>query len=1084
MKELDDLVIDNNAGLLPGKEGSMADVFRAYADYAADTDTGNIRIDIGSGWLFLSGFRETEDAFRKFANDAELAELSDDDWGTTSPIRVVMGGETNQETKSHLTELLRDDLTTFEDSTLSLLAELVQSNLIDFRIIADRSFHAKVYNFYFGSAIPDDTWNGSANFTQPGLTTNIELTVPMASTFAQRQQMRGWFDALWEAGVADISVLDILEDVRDVDHVRYPPKIFFSKMVNLLGKEYLLEDAPGASDDLLLESQDLSYNIVMNRLQKYGGYILANSVGTGKTYVASQVASTYLHLQSAKRVLVVAPANVTEEWENTLNEFGVGEQVDVVSMGNFEKPHRLDANDPSYRFDERDYAEKYSLIVVDEAHNYRNDSNRRQNLEEVLISNPRAQALMTTATPINLSPDDLFQLIDLFRNGRRQDLFENSGFNRHYEKTRRQFKALDDYNEFSHELLEDIKQIEEELSIKLTWRIIAREFEEDITTIAGEDATYEDPDVEELSYEYPVSYRTNIFDSIIDFLRDLSYEPAKFWSGSGYQESRNLIFIQKWQLYKRLESSVAAFHESVRNLNDRNIIYLQILKNYHAIEERTPQEVVQRISAARYRELMATRDEQIHNMVTTFDELDSDTRRGILQRIEADISRTEEMLDLIERYAGSIGEAPRPGDAKIELLAETVEDALQNDQPLLIFSEYSTTVEYLSASLKQLLPEDADRIDYIHGTKGIDKRDFVQRFQQGEFDVAITTEMLSEGVNIPRSDVVVNFDLPYNPTELIQRTGRALRITNPKKVYVKNFTPAESIDQELELYETLDVRLDTIVQIAGLDFVVWMMQDEQIETLHENERDEYLRHLDEYKNKLGEQNPEKVVDTRESIGLEKTDRILRDTIRKYSIDTDLLEQTSGVPRTPIYTVLRGDQDSDDFPEDMLTVLGQSGDSIRLWTELGESIQPAERSDSISITPGDEAVLEELATQEKEDLVREQMAAGNLGRNESQLIDLIRDAMSRLEDQEMIAVLEDVRRGVENNRFTAAQTDKISEACELIDSYTSMAKTIDDAIRKRDAWDDLVGLSEVTSSGQSPEVDPVAIIKYVGTSNIE
>lgn len=1084
MEELNDLIIDNNAGLVPEKEGSMADVFEKYAEYAATTDTGEVRIDIGSGWLFLSGFRETEDDFRRLANDADLAEVSDDDWGTSAPIRVVMGDETSQKTKNHLMNLLRDDLVTFEDSTLALLAELVQSNLIDFRVITDRCFHAKVYNFYFGSNVPDDTWNGSANFTQPGLTSNIELSVPVSSTFSQRQQMRDWFDALWDAGTADISVLDVLNDVREVEYVRYSPKMFFSKIVNLLGKEYLLEDAPGASDNLLLESQDLSYNIVMNRLQKYGGYILANSVGTGKTYVASQVASTYLQLQPADRVLVVAPANVTAEWEDTLSEFGIAKQVDVVSMGKFQKPHRLDADDPSYRFDERDYAEKYSLIIVDEAHNYRNQSNRRQNLEEVLISNPRAHALMTTATPINLSPDDLFQLIDIFRNGRRQNLFENSGFNRHYEETRRQFRSLDDYNQFSRDLLEDIKKIEEELSIKLTWRIIARKFEEDITTIAGEEATYEDPEVEELSYEYPEVYRSNIFDSIIDFLRDLSYEPAKFWSGSGYQESRNLIFVQKWRLYKRLESSVAAFHESVRNLNDRNKIYLQVLENYDALDERGPEEVVQRVSNTRYRELMASRDEQLHNMISTFDKLDSDTRQGILQRIKDDISRTERMLDLIEHHAGSVGQAPRPGDSKVELLAETVKKALQNDRPLLIFSEYSATVKYIESALKQLLPGNADKIDCIYGSKGINKRDFVQRFQRGDFDIAVTTEMLSEGVNIPRADIVVNFDLPYNPTELIQRTGRALRITNPKKVYVKNFTPAESIDQELELYETLDVRLDTIVQIAGLDFVVWMMEDEQIETLHENERSEYLRHLGEYKDKLGEQNPDDVASTEDSIALEKTDQILRDAIHKYGIDADLLEQTSGIPQKPIYTVLRKDGNRDMIPENRLTILGRSGDSIRLWTELGESIMSAERPDSTRITAADKSVVEELVTQEKEELVREQMSAGKLGRNESQLIDLIRNAMSRLEDQQMIAVLEDIRCGVENSRFTAAQVDKIENSCELISSYTTMAKRIDNAIRERDAWDELLELSKATGDDQIPNVDPMAIIKYIEPSGNE
>jgi superfamily II DNA or RNA helicase len=1083
MTNIEEKIIDNNSGLIDKDlEGSVTEVFEHYCSEAVDdlSDSG-FRVDIGAGFLFFSGFQETHDAFQQLKDKGKIAKVEDDDeWGTESPIRVVMGNKTSHFTKKILQDLVRDGVSDYTDETVTLLRDLIEEDLIDFRVVTDKKFHPKIYSFYFDSEYPDEIWSGSANFSVSGLQDNIELCVPMRATYNTRQNYRQWFDNLWALGTEDLNVLDVIDDVEDSEYLYYSPKVFFSKLIKLLDKEYLLEDAPGIDDDVLLEFQNLTYNIVMNRLHNYGGYVLANSVGTGKTYVACQTAATYLNLKP-KDVLVIAPPNVEDEWRDTLEEFEIETEVDIESMGNLQKPHRSESDDQSFQFDERKYKEEYSLIIVDEAHGYRNDSNRRENLEEIIKANREADVLLTTATPINLSPNDLFQLIDLFRNGKRKEKFKSSQLHQTYVEARRRFKDLDNYNNFDKGLLEDIKTIEKELSIKITWRIIQDEFEEDLYQLAGEEVSYEDPDVEEISYNYPEDIREDIFEEIVPFLQNLNYEPAKLWSGNEYEESKNLIFLQKWRLYKQLESSLAAFQQAVKRLYVRNQVYQNILDNKEAVEEGDIGEIQDKseefsntLGDDSFENLISQDEKRIRNMVSTFTELDEDLQDSIKDRIEEDSENTREILDKLEAVCGEEDQVPRNGDTKSEEMVELVKECIEEDKPVLIFSEFTPSVEYIHDFLVEELPEYEDRIDFIHGYEGRSKKKFVDRFERGEIDVAITTDMLSEGVNIPRADVVVNYDLPYNPTKLVQRAGRALRITNPKKIEIKNFTPDDTVNKELELYERLDARLESILQIAGLDFVVWMMDEKKVESLHEEERKEYLSHLNEYEEELQTQNPEEI-SSEETPGMQEEDRVLREAVNKFDIGHNLIDRVKPPANKPIYTTLAPEEDED------YAVIGRSGDTIQFWQKLSESIEPNHDAPEVKqgLTQEDKNYFEELATEERERLEKERTSADSRSRRNRQVDELVIEASERLESEEMNQTLSKIRRGIENDGFTKGELDDIEEACEDISGYREMVRNIDDAVQERDSWKRLSELADKqfdTDQGE-PETQLKAVIKY-------
>ncbi len=1082
MKEIGNRVIDNNAGLLDDdKEGRVTDVFEHYLTKAIDEDRQNsFRMDIGTGFLFFSGFKAISNTFKQLIETDTVSQIEDADWGTDAPIRVVMGIETSTRTKSILLSLVTDQVIEYDDETIKVLKEFTKNDLIDFRVITDRTFHPKLYSFYLRSDVPDDVWAGSANFSKGGLQNNIELTVQMQTGNQDRELFREWFDKLWESGEEDLDVLEVIDDVQENDYIYQPPSIFFAKLIRYLDRDYLLDSETSTDGSPLLEYQNLTYNIVMERLQRYGGYILSNSVGTGKTYVAAQTAATYRRRSKDEEILVVAPSSVTGEWEQVFEEFDIDSDTEFLSMGMLQKQPLEEASEGDRVFDYRDYTDRFSLIIVDEAHNYRNDSNRRKNLEDIIRQNSNSDVLLTSATPINISPEDLFSLIDLFYRAGRVQQFEKAGLKSHYENTRQELNKLDKYDDLSNTLIQDIKQIENELSIKITWRIIQEEFRQDLRELAGDDVEYEDPEITEEEYDYPVQYQKDVFEEIIPFLDQLNYEPSKLWDGQGYQDFDNLIFRHKWRLYKRLESSLKAFHDSIDNLHKRFILYYESIKRDTAIEESD----VSTLSTSIDPEEAAnsTDFERLGTVVTTYRTLDSDLQQIVLQNLKEDIDLIEKMLERITSAFGQTSTVPYSGDRKVSRLKDIVKNKLDNDKPVVIFSQYSDTVEYLYQSIST----EFERVRRIHGGLSEDKEDFVSCFNRGEFDVIITTDMLAEGVNIPRADVIVNFDLPYNPITLIQRTGRALRITNPKKVEVHNFRPADSIDRELELYEKLDARLDTILDIVGLDFIVWLMDEKKIEQLHEEEREEYLESLDEYNETMASSDPSEIAPEQAPPEETRTDRILRRAIDNYNLTPDDVSVVSESIRRPIYTVLEssGDQEHSTADTDAevresalsnFAILGETGGEASIWTPLHGSVKSGSGEDIL--TKRDKQVIKKIQEERQEQYNRERVTAGQLGRATSQLVEKVDVVISQLSDSGMEETLTAVRERLESDAYTVPQRNTLENSLSSIqeEDYGWMANP-DNEIRKSSEWQTIISLSEkgIDKSGQSKVK---AVVKY-------
>ena len=702
---------------------------------------------------------------------------------------------------------------------------------------------------------------------------------------------------------------------------------------------------------------------------------------------------------------MVAPSGVVDEWESVFEEFNIEPETKFLSMGMLQKQPLEEATDGDQIFDYRDYTDRFSIIIADEAHNYRNDSNRRQNLENIIRQNPDSDVLLTSATPINISPEDLFSLIDLFYQSGRVQQFEKAGLKSHYETTLTELKKLDNYNNLSSSLINNIKEIENELSIKITWRIIQDEFGDDLQELAGEDVEYEEPEITEEQYDYPPRYQHEVFDEIIPFLDRLNYEPSKLWDGQGYKDFDNLIFRHKWRLYKRLESSLKAFYHSIDNLYKRFVLYYEAIRRDAAIDEGDIDSLSMSVDPRAAAN--ATDFDRLDTVVTTYRSLDEDLQQKVLKNLRTDVDLIEQMLDRITSAFRNTSMSPLPNDEKVSRLQSIVENKLESGKPIVIFSQY-------------------------------------------------------------------------------QRTGRALRITNPKKVKVHNFRPADSINQELELYEKLDARLDTILDIVGLDFIVWLMDEKRVEKLHEEEREEYLANLDEYNETLASSDPNEISPDQRPPEETRTDQILRRAIKKYGLTQDDIEELSSSISRPVYTVLESSNeenkeitDSDAEVRDAVmsdfAIIGETGGESAIWTPLHRSVNSGSKDDGLS--PSDKDTIEKIRSERQEQYNRERMTAGELGRAVSQLVEKVEDVMDLISDEEMAEILTTVRERLEADAYTILQRNRLEDSLSAIvsEDYGWMSNP-DSEIQDSPEWQTIINLSE-KSGNKSGESEVKAIIKY-------
>ncbi len=781
-------------------------------------------------------------------------------------IQIIMGQETNRMTSEELKlgdsgykgikagyskqDIIDDvikhiDEINTEDELVrldALIKGMIEGKIeVKIRVIKTGKFHPKVYWFECPDRGGHITIVGSHNMSKTAQEGNEEASAIILDPHNTRAWQE-WFDKKWEQSepFSDKLIKIILEHKKfrkyrarkkkkltgeaETQYQYLPPVQFFKTLFKILEKDYLLEH-----DDILIPFQKIDYNLCRNALQKFGGVILADTVGLGKSFIASRLIKDYY--DRGQKYLFVVPPNTMDQWLDYLSIFGIPAKKgeNIISM---------------YKVSQKSFPEEkykdFDVVVIDESHNFRNrSSNRWRNFME-RIKNRSADYILLTATPINNRFGDLFAQVSMFENER----FKNEELLNLY----KDFENFINGDEKDLSLLESVKILKRKLIVRTTRRDLKRLYDEIVIPSRGK-VDIKDPLVSTKYYEFSHEAYIEIFkDFVPNFIQELKLPHISILNPSA---AKYLHGLYKILLYKRMESSIFSLYRSIENLEARNRRLIGLLSSKDLVEIRELERKDYRKELENSKQIDIVDIESFRSVDYISKDIDEKTdKEGFLRAIQHDMDIISKFKDILERLRESEYSFI---DDKVEMIKEFIKK--NKNKKILIFSEFSDTAEYLFENIKEITDEDFI-IRYVSGQTKNKIFEAIQfspssysdklkkeveaklRVQIGPpyTQLLISTDTLSEGVNLQEADIVINYDLPWNPVKIIQRIGRANRIGTTKNVNVINYLPEDNINSEVELIETLRQKIENIIEIIGAEHSV-LSPDEMI-LIRQHEIDE------------------------------------------------------------------------------------------------------------------------------------------------------------------------------------------------------------------------------------------------------
>jgi len=664
--------------------------------------------------------------------------------------------------------------------------------------------HAKVYILSFDSKRDRGrVITGSSNFTLSGLKGNLEFNVELKN-YADYEFALTKFNELWEKAV-DINekVLDTISNKTWISKKITPYELYLKFLY-----EYFKEEIDNDKEftDIFLPENFKPYKYQMDavidaekKLNRYNGVIIADVVGLGKTYTTA-----LLLKKLGGNVLIISPPKLKFNWEEAINRFGI--PAKVISSG------ILDKNNEQYK---RLLNYKFDYIVVDEAHQFRNDNTEKYDaLKDLVIGK---KVILITATPYNNKPLDIFNLIKLFQIPRNSD-FSVKNLEEFFKAKDKELKEAREKGNFK----EIAKKVADEIREKVLKYILIRRTRRDIEEFYKEDLEKNSLTFPKIEPPRAIYYQMDkelekIFDETAKIItQELKYTRYK---ALHYKKNKvdkfielsqkNLAGFMKAILIKRLESSFEAFRKTLKNILESYEKFMDLYTNKGYIY----------ISKSHFKKIL----EYLEN--NDYEEIENLLESGKAEKIQASELRKEFEIDLYRdiralTYLLYLWESIKK-DPKLEELLKLLTD-LKNKK-VILFTEAEDTASYLYEKLKN---RNFKVFKFTGNSKKEDLEIVRKNFdaniekdeQKDDYDILITTDVLSEGINLHRSNVVINYDIPWNPVRLIQRIGRVNRVgTKFDKIFIYNFFPSGKVENELELKKIAELKIETIIKLLGED---------------------------------------------------------------------------------------------------------------------------------------------------------------------------------------------------------------------------------------------------------------------------
>jgi superfamily II DNA or RNA helicase len=860
------------------------------------------------------------------------------EWPKVDKIRILMGDEVSKRTKAAFVEGLAR-ITCRLDASLEAeklrndfldgvpaIVEAIRSGQIECRVYRKDKFHAKAYITHARmEVVGSAALVGSSNFTEPGLTKNVELNTKIEGPSVA--VLQEWYEEHWN-NAEDVTpeVLKVIER-----HVReYSPFDVYAQSLH-----YLFRDAPSSAREWEEKPVEAGGSIVFKKLDRYqqtgyrnlakiaeqhNGAFLCDGVGLGKTFIGMMLLERLVRFERQNVVLIVPKAARKAVWESTLKQYcpelmkQAFQRFRIINHTDITRQPSEDVDWPALMEEIRTEADAF---VIDEAHHFRNTGvqvdvepgsgklvakkgkrpSRYRRLYHMLetMHTPKKVYLLT-ATPINNHIDDLRHMIELF--SRRNESFFGStlaiqSLSGHFRRLEKQLEKRMEQKYGETDAVETtLADAEEVLEQDAIFKAIVvqrsrtyvrkSQFQESGSTAMFPER--EPPKVAEYNVRKTYGKLLDMVETA--FRKDQPlfrlgvYYPFAYGVAETAEQKieanrqKQIVGLVRTSFLKRFESSATAFEVSCERLFIKLLSWARVhAVNVHEKDRLGKLELKYEAVIGRVAEHVKIMDrhqmalfdgdaqpeEDIisEEMLQSVEEVDREQFYvpAILNDTIDDLDQLAEFLEELQKFE------PKHDDKLRALVSMLKKDAVLSKHKVLIFTEFADTARYLAAQLKSAGIEGVERID---GSTSPDGRlGVIQRFSPyyngldsaqlaadglSEIRVLISTDVLSEGLNLQDCTRLINYDLHWNPVRLMQRIGRVDRRLNPaveakliadhpdqKKlrgnIIYWNFLPPDDLERLLALYRRVAHKTLRISRVFGIEGQKLLKPDDDFDAL-------------------------------------------------------------------------------------------------------------------------------------------------------------------------------------------------------------------------------------------------------------
>lgn len=782
--------------------------------------------DVIVGYFRTSGFFRLCDAMKDLDKIRILVGLNVD----KTTVDLIEQSENNtvimsqKESKQEYSAQIETEFADSEDSKevedgVRCFVEWLKSGKLELRIYTEQPIHAKVYIMrknpelcdYYGSVI-----TGSSNFSYSGLVNNLEFNVELKDS-ADVKFALDRFEELWAKAVdvSEITTETIEEKTWIKDNVT-PYELYLKTIFEYFDEE-INSDQVALLNELFPEGyMKLQYQIdaiiqAKKILEKYNGVFISDVVGLGKTYICALLAKSLKN----KRRLVICPPVLLDYWESVLKDFDV--VADVCSLG------KLD-----HILDNLEKLERYDYVFIDEAHRFRNAKTEGyEKLHQICYGK---KVVLISATPINNYASDIENQVYLFQAKHNSNIIPNvtnlEGF---FSRLRGKLNGLE---KGTAEYFDQLRANSEEIRDRLLRYVMVRRTRTEIKE-------YYSKDLEEQGLKFPAlgnpesivyafdEKTEKVFNETVKVIRDLSYARYKplFYLKDNKKYAQMLVAqaniggFMKSILVKRLESSFYAFKMTLGRYIESHRKFVNMFKSGEVYVSKKVDVYDLLDNGDDYKLMQLVESEKVQYFKA------EEFKGYFISDVEHDLKRLEYILSRWEEVTV---------DPKLEeFIKDLAEKPILQGNKKIVFTESKETASYIGERLKQTY---GSRVVVFSGeSTNYLKKEIEDSYNpknkgknNDKYDILITTDVLAEGINLHRANVLINYDLPWNPTRIMQRVGRINRVgTEFDRIYVFNFFPTSQANAQLPLKDRILEKLQAFHDILGEDFK-YLSEDEQV----------------------------------------------------------------------------------------------------------------------------------------------------------------------------------------------------------------------------------------------------------------